>query len=84
MVVIKPSSHLANIVSLMDTYPRSVLCMNSTAVVFTGGTSCYPNNGDTKHFRNEDRTINELFRATQAKTRLLRATGYNVIEIWEC
>ena len=39
---------------------------------------------DTKHVRNEDCTLAELFRATKEKNRLLRAEGYTVVEIWEC
>ena len=52
--------------------------------LFHGCERCFPSQRDTKHFRNEDRSLTELFRATQQKTRLLRLAGYNVIEIWEC
>ena len=45
---------------------------------------CHPANRHTKHSVNADRTIEELWRATQAKEAALRLAGYTVQAIWEC
>lgn len=52
--------------------------------LYHGCERCFPTRRGSHHFRNEDRTLNELFRATQQKTHLLRVAGYNVVEMWEC
>ena len=44
----------------------------------------YPHKQDKKHSIMPDRTPNEVYRATQEKTRRLREAGYVVEEIWEC
>lgn len=51
---------------------------------FHGCKKCKPNNRHVKAFHHPDRTVEEMFQATQQKTRLLRAAGYTVIEQWEC
>ena len=45
---------------------------------------CHPANRHTKHSVNADRTIEELWRATQAKEAALRLASYTVQAIWEC
>ena len=50
---------------------------------FHGCPDCYPSNRHTKHAVNADRTIEELWRATQAKEAALRNHGYNVEIMWE-
>ena len=44
---------------------------------------CHPGNRHTKHAVNADRTIEELWRATQAKENALRNHGYNLEVMWE-
>ena len=50
---------------------------------FHGCPDCYPSNRNTKHAVNADRTIEELWRATQAKEAALCNHGYNVEIMWE-
>ena len=45
---------------------------------------CHPTNRHTKHTVNADRTIEELWRATQAKEAALRLAGYTLEIMWEC
>ena len=45
---------------------------------------CKPNNRHVKTFHHPDRTVEEIYQATQTKTGLLKKAGYKVIEIWEC
>lgn len=49
-----------------------------------GCTRCYRQDRHTKHRVIPDRTLEELYRATQVKTQTLRTAGYQVIELWEC
>ena len=48
-----------------------------------GCTSCYPMR-DIKHYCAPDRTVQELYNATEAKRMALLHAGYNVFECWEC
>ena len=50
---------------------------------FHGCPSCYPNR-EIKHYAAPDRTVQELFNATEAKRMNILRAGYNVKEIWEC
>ena len=45
---------------------------------------CFPKQRDSKHVTHPDRTLDELYRATQVKTQALRTEGYAVVEQWEC
>ena len=45
---------------------------------------CHPQCRHAKHHVRPDRTLNELYRATQVKTQTLRTDGYRVIKMWEC
>ena len=49
-----------------------------------GCRSCYPRERDIKTSVNADRTLNEIYVATQVKMQTLRAAGYTVVEMWEC
>lgn len=51
---------------------------------FHGCKKCKPNNRHNKTFHHPDRTVEEMYQATQQKTGLLQAAGYTVAEIWEC
>ena len=44
---------------------------------------CYPNRRE-KHVRHCDRTMQDVYEATQHKTKALENRGYNVVEMWEC
>ena len=51
---------------------------------FTHGCpTCYPNRHE-KHPRNYDRTMHDLYDATQDKVQQLTEQGYKVIQIWGC
>ena len=47
-----------------------------------GCPTCHPDR-DVKHYTNPDRSMAELHRATEQKTRALRQAGYTVVECWE-
>ena len=51
--------------------------------IFHGCSTCYPNR-NIKHFCAPDRTVEELFNATEAKRMALLRAGFNLIQIWEC
>ena len=48
------------------------------------GSRCHPNHRDQHSKFHPDRTIQELYEATQQKHRLLRQHGYNLQIMWEC
>ena len=48
-----------------------------------GCTRCYPNRHE-KHLRHGDRTMQDVYEATQQRTQTLRAQGYTVVEMWGC
>ena len=50
---------------------------------FQGCRRCKPHNHHNKTFHHPDRTIEEMYQATKAKTELLEKAGYTVIEQWE-
>lgn len=50
---------------------------------FHGCPECHPRNRHTKHAVNPDRTMEELWRATQVKENALRNHGYNLEVMWE-
>ena len=43
----------------------------------------YPNRHE-KHLRHCDRTMQDVYEATQQRTQMLRAQGYTVVEMWGC
>ena len=51
--------------------------------LFHGCPTCYPMR-DIKHYCAPDRTVQELYNATEAKRMALLNEGYNVFECWEC
>ena len=51
--------------------------------IFHGCPTCYPVR-DIKHYCAPDRTMQELYNATEAKRMALLRAGFNVLEIWEC
>ena len=51
--------------------------------LFHGCPNCYPVR-DIKHYCAPDRTVQELYNATEAKRTSLLNAGYNVFECWEC
>lgn len=51
--------------------------------LFHGCTRCYPQRNQYSKL-SPDRNMQELYEATLAKTALLRAMGYTVMEMWEC
>ena len=51
--------------------------------LFHGCPSCYPMR-DIKHYCAPDRTVQELYNATEAKRMALLRAGYNVFQCWEC
>ena len=51
---------------------------------YHGCKKCKPNGRHVKTFHHPDRTVEELYQATQRKTDLLKQAGYNVVEKWEC
>ena len=51
--------------------------------LFHGCPSCYPVR-DIKHYCAPDRTLKELYNATEAKRMALLRAGYSVFETWEC
>ena len=50
---------------------------------YHGCPKCYPMR-DIKHYCAPDRTVQELYNATEAKRMALLRAGYNVFECWEC
>ena len=51
--------------------------------LYHGCPSCYPLR-DVKNYAAPDRTVQELFNATEAKRMALLRAGYSVFETWEC
>ena len=51
---------------------------------YHGCKKCKPNGRHVKTFHHPDRTVEEIYQATQRKTELLKQAGYNVVEKWEC
>ena len=51
--------------------------------LFHGCPTCYPVR-DIKHYCAPDRTMQELYNATEAKRMALLHAGFKVLEIWEC
>lgn len=45
---------------------------------------CKPHNRHSKTFHHPDRTVEEIYQTTKAKTELLEKEGYTAIEQWEC
>ena len=52
--------------------------------IFHGCRKCYPKQGNLKRFCHPDRTVDEVYEATQKKAAILRDAGYNVVEMWGC
>ena len=63
--------------------PHSNTIYEFNGCFFHGCPDCYPSNRHTKHAVNADRTIEELWRATQAKEAALCNYGYNLQVMWE-
>ena len=51
---------------------------------FHGCRRCKRHNRHNKTFHHPDRTVEEIYQTTKAKTELLEKAGYTVIEQWEC
>ena len=51
---------------------------------FRGCRRCKPHKRHNKTFHHPDRTVEEMYQATKAKTELVEKAGYTVIEQWEC
>ena len=51
---------------------------------FHGCSRCFPRNRDVRRNCHKDRTVNEVYYATERKAAMLRQAGYQVIEKWEC
>ena len=64
-----------------DEQTRTVYEFNGC--LFHGCRNCYPNR-QAKHYCAPDRTVQELYNATEAKRMALLHAGYNVFECWEC
>ena len=47
---------------------------------YHGCKKCKPNGRHVKTFHHPDRTVEEIYQATQRKTELLKQAGYNVVE----
>ena len=64
--------------------PQSNTVFEFYGCFWHGCPRCHPRNRHTKHAVNADRTIEELWRATQAKEAALRLAGYTLEIMWEC
>ena len=64
-----------------DAQTRTVYEFNGC--LFHGCPTCYPVR-DIKHYCAPDRTVQELYNATEAKRMALLRAGYSVFETWEC
>ena len=51
---------------------------------FHGCSRCFPRNRDVRRNCHKDRTVNEVYYATERKAAMLRQAGYQVIEKWDC
>ncbi|CAH3185510.1 unnamed protein product [Porites evermanni] len=51
---------------------------------FHGCPRCLPRNRDVRRNCHKDRTVNEVYDATEREAAMLRQAGYQVIEKWEC
>jgi len=51
---------------------------------YHGCIKCFPNSRYRKRKCHPDRTILEIYEATQLNTQMLQQAGYTVIEMWEC
>ena len=51
---------------------------------FHGCSRCFPRNWDVRRNCQKDRTVNEVYYATERKAAMLRQAGYQLIEKWEC
>ena len=63
-----------------DTETRTVYEFHGC--LWHGCPTCHPER-DVKHNTNPDRSMAELHRDTEQKTRALRLAGYRVVECWE-
>ena len=52
--------------------------------IFHGCHRCYPKQRNLKRFCHPDRTVHEVYEATQKKVAILRDAGYTVVEMWGC
>ena len=55
-----------------------------TIYEFYGCPRCLPRNRDVRCNCHKDRTVNEVYDATEREAAMLRQAGYQVIEKWEC
>ena len=78
------SIRTANKIYYVDGYDASTKTVYEfLGCLFHGCPTCYPVR-DIKHYCAPDRTVQELYNATEAKRTALLHAGYNVFECWEC
>lgn len=52
--------------------------------IYHGCKKCFPRQRENRRFCHPDRSVNEVFEATERKRAQLRQVGYTVVEMWEC
>ena len=78
------------ITTLTDSYfvdsfnPATKTVYEFNGCFWHGCSRCHPANRHARHAVNPDRTLEEMYRATQAKEEALRTEGYHVKVMWEC
>ena len=78
------SVRTATTMYFVDGYdPQTNTVYEFNGCLYHGCPSCYPLR-DVKNFAAPDRTVQELFNATEAKRMALLRAGFTVIELWEC
>ena len=65
-----------------DPTTRTVYAFHGS--LWHGCKRCYKQDRQTKHNVHPDRTLDELYLATEVKSQTLRMANYQVIEMWEC
>ena len=78
------SVHTSTNIYYVDGYDASTKTIYEFhGCLYHGCPTCYPMR-DIKHYCAPDRTVQELYNATEAKRTALLHAGYNVFECWEC
>ena len=76
---------MASELYFVDRYdPQTCTVYEFHGCLWHGFPHCHPTSRNRKHACNEDRTLNELCRATQVKKNALQMGGYTIVEMWEC
>ena len=71
-------------VGLVDGYCHDTRAVYEFQGCFTHGCpTCYPNRHEP-HVRHFDRTMQDVYEATQQKIQRLKELGYTVVQMWEC